>query len=69
MSQKTTKEKLMAYLMEQAKIAGSADFTIPFDRQALADFLGVERSAMSAELSKLQKEGILETNRSRFKLL
>lgn len=69
MSQKTTRQKLMAYLLDQAKKAGSRDFVIPFDRQTLADYLGVERSAMSAELSKLRRDGILETKGSRFKLL
>lgn len=68
MSQKTTRQKLMAYLMDQAKTHGSAKFTIPFDRQALADFLGVERSAMSAELSKLRKDGILDCKGSDFYL-
>ena len=53
----------------QAKNAGSGDFTIPFDRQSLADYLGVERSAMSAEISKLRKDGILETTGSSFRLL
>lgn len=69
MSQKTTKEKLMAYLLEQAKANGSPEFTIPFDRQALADYLGVERSAMSAELGKLKKAGILDFKGSAFHLL
>lgn len=69
MSHKTTREKLMAYLMEQAKNAEKREFTIPFDRQALADYLGVERSAMSAELGKLKKDGILETKGSWFRLL
>ncbi len=68
MSQKTTKEKLLAYLMEQAKKAGSPEFTIPFDRQGLADYLGVERSAMSAELSKLRKAGVLDCKGSHFHL-
>jgi CRP-like cAMP-binding protein len=61
MSQKTTKEKLMAYLLDQAKQHGSAEFIIPFDRQALADYLGVERSAMSAEISKLKSSGQIDT--------
>lgn len=69
MSQKTTREKLMAYLLDQAKQKGSDEFVIPLDRQALADFLGVERSAMSAELSKLRRDGILESTGSRFRLL
>ena len=66
MSQKTTRQKLLAYLMDQAKKAGSPEFTIPFDRQALADYLGVERSAMSAELGKLQRENVLTTRGSHF---
>lgn len=61
MSQKKTKEKLMAYLLDQAKQCGSMEFVIPYDRQALADYLGVERSAMSAEISKLKKSGQIDT--------
>ena len=68
-SRKTTKEKLMAYFNEQARLHQSPEFTIPYDRQGLADYLGVERSAMSAEISKLAKEGYIETRRSYFKLL
>ena len=68
-SRKTTREKLMAYLTDQAKMKGSNDFTISFNRQELADYLGVERSAMSAELGKLTKLGILQTQRSHFTLL
>ena len=49
------------------KVIGAID--IPFDRQQLADFLCVERAAMSAELSKLQKEGLLVTKRNHFELL
>lgn len=66
MSQKTTRQKLLAYLMDQAKKAGTPEFTIPFDRQALADYLGVERSAMSAEIGKLQRENVLTTRGSHF---
>ena len=47
----------------------SKEFYIQYDRQALADYLGVERSAMSAELSKLKNEGMLEYNKNWFKLL
>lgn len=68
-SKRTTREKLMAYLLNQAKQADSNRFAIPYDRQALADYLGVERSAMSAELGKLKKDGIIDFNRSRFVIL
>lgn len=67
-SHKTTKEKLLAYLSQQAKQHNSKDFTINFNRQELADYLGVERSAMSAEISKLVKSGTIETHRSHFTL-
>ena len=69
MSQKTTQEKLMEFLLEQAKQHDSAEFVIPYDRQALADYLGVERSAMSAEISKLKKAGRIDSSGSRFRVL
>lgn len=68
-SKRTTREKLMAYLLTQAKIHQNNTFDIPFDRQTLADYLEVDRSGLSAEISKLRKEGILECHRSRFTLL
>ena len=68
LSQRTTREKLLAYLSAQARRAGSASFRIPFDRQQLADFLSVNRSAMSAELSRMQREGLLCADRSSFTL-
>ncbi len=68
-SKRTTREKLMTYLMGQAKLAGSDSFEIPFDRQELADFLEVDRSGLSAEIGKLRDEGVLESNRKHFRLL
>ena len=65
---RTTRERLMAYLSAQAQAAGSNRFTIPFNRQQLADFLSVERSAMSAELGRMQADGLLQTRRSEFEL-
>lgn len=69
MSQKTTREKLMAYLLELAKQNNSSEFVVPFDRQGLADYLGVERSALSAEISKMKRDGVIDSTKSRFKLL
>lgn len=68
-SQRTTREKLMTYLMLQAKEKQSNTFEIPFDRQELADYLEVDRSGLSAEISKLRKEGILECEKNRFTLV
>ena len=69
MSKRSIREKLISYLSEEATRQNSSSFTIPFNRQQLADFLFVDRSAMSNELSKMRKEGLLEFERNRFKLL
>ncbi len=68
-SKRTTREKLLAYLEQQAKINNSNSFSIPFDRQELADYLEVDRSGLSAEISKLRKEGLLECKKSNFRLI
>ena len=68
-SKHSTREKLMTYLFLQEKNTGSRTFTIPYNRQELADYLGVERSGLSAEISKLRNEKVLECNRSTFTLL
>ena len=68
-SKRSTREKLMTYLLNQAKLQNSNSFTIPYDRQELADYLEVERSGLSAEISKLRKEGVLESEKNRFRLL
>lgn len=68
MSRRTTREKLLSYLSEQSLYAQSASFVIPFNRQQLADYLSVERSAMSAELGRMRDEGLLTFERSRFTL-
>lgn len=68
-SKRTTREKLLTYLEQQAKINNSNSFSIPFDRQELADYLEVDRSGLSSEISKLRKEGLLECKKSNFCLL
>ncbi len=68
LTQRTTRQKLLSYLSDVQRRAGSAAFDIPFDRQELADFLAVDRSAMSAELSKLRREGVLEYRKNHFLL-
>lgn len=68
-SKRSTREKLMTYLMLRAKATGRNSFEIPFDRQELADYLEVDRSGLSAEISKLRREGVLESEKNHFKLL
>ena len=69
MAKRSTREKLMSYLSEEAKRQGSSVVTIPFNRQQLADFLSVDRSAMSNELSKMREDGLIEFEKNRFILL
>ena len=68
MSKRTTREKLISYLSEESKKQNSSNFTIPFNRQQLADFLSVDRSAMSNELCKMRDEGLIEFDKNYFKL-
>lgn len=68
-SKRSTREKLLCYLFLQAKKENSNSFEIPFDRQELADYLEVDRSGLSAEIGKLQKEGVIESRKNYFKLL
>ena len=69
MSRRTTREKLLSYLSEQAKKQGTSSFEIPFNRQQLADYLAVDRSALSAELSRMKKDGLIEFEKNLFTLL
>ncbi|MCI2241636.1 Crp/Fnr family transcriptional regulator [Adlercreutzia faecimuris] len=69
LSQRTTREKALAFLAQQAEAAGADAFDIPYSRQELADLLYVERSALSHELGRLQDEGLIRFRRRRFELL
>lgn len=69
MSRRSTREKLISYLSGEAKKNNSSCFSIPFNRQQLADFLSVDRSAMSNELCKMRNAGLLEFDRNTFRLL
>lgn len=69
MGQRKTREKLMSYLSSCAQKSGKSEFEIQFNRQQLADYLSVERSAMCAELSRLKNEGVIDFNKNFFKLL
>ena len=66
---KTIRKRVMLFLTECVRRGGNHTFTISFNRQQLADYLCIERSAMSAELSRLQKDGLLATERSHFRLI
>ena len=68
LSHRTTEDRLLAYLHTFAEKCGSNEFDIPFDRQQLADFLCVERSALSAEISRLARAGAFACHKNHFKL-
>lgn len=69
LSQRTTREKLMAFFADCAQRAGSRTFELPYTRQELADFLSVNRSAMSGELSRMRDDGLVKFDRRRITLL
>jgi len=66
---KTIRGRVMAYLNSVALQAHATSFEIPFDRQQLADYLNVERTALSKELGKMRREGLIACERSRFTIL
>ena len=68
-SRRSTREKLLAYLAYMEEQTGSNSFDIPFDRQELADYLEVDRSGLSVEISKLRREGVIECRKNHFVLL
>lgn len=68
-SSKTIRGRLLSYLSYQAMEHGENEFDILYNRQQLADYLGVDRSAMSNELGKMQKDGLIEVKRNHFRIL
>lgn len=67
-SPKSIRGRLLSYFSEQVTQKGSCQFSIPFNRQQLADYLSVDRSAMSNELSKMRRDGILTYEKNNFSL-
>lgn len=65
---KSAKEKIMSYLSYCAEAAGSSTFDIPFDRQGMADYLSMERSALSNTLGKMRDDGLIIFTKNRFTL-
>lgn len=69
MSQRTIRDKIMSYLSMESQKNKNSKFDIPFNRQQLADFLSVDRSAMSKEMCKMRDEGIIKFNKNHFELI
>ncbi len=65
---KTVRGRVMAYLNAVSLQKQQTEFDIPFDRQQLADYLNVERTALSKELGRMQAEGLIETRKSHFRI-
>lgn len=68
LSKRTTREKLISYLSEQSQLQKSTLFTLKFNRQELADYLSVERSAMTKELTRMKNDGLIDFDGRVFKL-
>ena len=69
MAPKTVRGKILAYLSVQQTVAGAPEFAIPFTQEKLASYLGVDRSTLSAELSALRKEGVIDYKGRTFRLM
>lgn len=65
---KSARGRLLTYLSAQAVRAGSTHFSIPFDRQQLADYLNLDRSALSKELGKMRDDGLIRCRKNEFEL-
>ncbi len=68
-TKKTLREKILAYLSQQAQLQGKEYFEIPLGRAELADYLCADRSALTRELSNMKKEGRLDYDKNMFRLL
>lgn len=68
-TKRSTKDKVLSYLSTESNIHNSTEFNIPFNRQQLADYLAVDRSALSTTLSKLQSDGLISFKKNHFVLL
>jgi CRP-like cAMP-binding protein len=68
-TRRSTREKLISYLSAQARASGNSGFDIPFNREELAEFLSVDRSAMSSELGRMRTDGLLTFRKNHFTLL
>ena len=66
LSKRSTRDKLISYLTEASVESGKKEFDIHLDRQQLADYLAVDRSAMSSELSRMKSEGMLNFKKNHF---
>ena len=68
-SPKTIRERLAIYFSEQVTRTGSTSFDIPFNRQQMADYLNLDRSALSKELGKMQEEGLIRYQKNHFEMI
>lgn len=67
-SPRSVRERLLTYLSGQTLQCGSAEFDIPFNRQQMADYLNLDRSALSKELGRMRDEGLLSFRKNHFRL-
>lgn len=69
MSKKTTRDKLMSYFTSMMNKVGSSYFEIPYNKTELANYLSVDRSAMSTELGKMREEGLIDFDKKQYRLI
>ena len=66
---KTIRARVQTYLSGQAAAHGALEFEIPFDRQEMADYLNLDRSALSKELGRMRADGLIAFRKNRFRLM
>ncbi len=66
--QRTTRDKVDAFLSMQQTKEGKNPFTVPFNREQMADYLCVDRSALSLVLAQMKEEGLIEYHKNEFRL-
>ena len=69
LSKRSLREKLMTYFSQHVRLRGSLAFEIDMDRSDLADYLGTDRSALSRELSRMQRDGLIRYSKNRFEII
>ncbi|MBQ2118632.1 MAG: winged helix-turn-helix domain-containing protein, partial [Clostridia bacterium] len=69
LSKLTLREKLLTFFSDQAKKSGADTFSVPLDRKDMATYLGADRSALSRELSRMKREGLIDYYRNSFRII
>lgn len=68
MAEKSVRGRICSYLSHRAACENTDAFAVPFNRQQMAEYLNIDRSSLSGELARMQREGLLRVRKNRFEL-